>query len=132
MTELTQGTLRELVDYDPQTGTFTWRWRERHWFTSDRIWHSWNAKHAGKPAFTTIASDGYVAGRLLGRTYHVHRLAWFHVHGTWPAIDIDHRNRVRSDNRLDNLRLATRSQNKANAGVQRAGLKGVVTATLCC
>lgn len=56
-----------------------------------------------------------------------HRVAWAIVHGQWPATDIDHINGDRADNRLANLRPATRSQNCANSNAARgvSGLRGV-------
>ena len=57
-----------------------------------------------------------------------HRLAWLYVHGEWPAEEIDHLNRVRSDNRISNLRLATQAENKQNTSLRRdstSGHKGV-------
>ena len=128
MTELTQDIVRELLDYDPATGAFTWRWRERRWFKTggaktDGAWKAWNATHAGKPAFTALSSLGYRQGQICGRHCKAHRVAWLHVHGALPA-ELDHRNGVRTDNRIANLRPATRSLNHANIAVQRAGLKG--------
>jgi hypothetical protein len=50
------------------------------------------------------------------------------VHGEWPKIDVDHINCIKDDNRISNLRLATRHQNLANTRVRKTnklGLKGV-------
>lgn len=58
----------------------------------------------------------------------MHRLAWFYVHGRWPTADIDHINGNRDDNRLCNLREATRQQNIQNSkrrSDNRSGIKGV-------
>lgn len=58
-----------------------------------------------------------------------HRLAWVHVHGSWPAGDIDHINGDKLDNRIANLRDVTRSVNKENMrsarGDNKVGLLGV-------
>jgi hypothetical protein len=54
-------------------------------------------------------------------------LAWAIAYGTWPQ-QIDHQDRIRNNNRLDNLRLATASQNSLNRGVRKnntSGFKGV-------
>ncbi len=51
-------------------------------------------------------------------------MIWFLVHGVWPTCDIDHINGNRSDNRLHNLRLATRSQNNHNRHAPRAAIHG--------
>ncbi len=56
--------------------------------------------------YRTLTIDGY--------RYLVHRLAWLYVYGRWPAHDIDHINGVRGDNRISNLREATRTQNLQN------------------
>ncbi len=53
------------------------------------------------------------------QTIRAHRLVWMWVHGEWPNGEIDHVNGNRDDNRIDNLRLATVSQNRINKGMQR-------------
>jgi hypothetical protein len=54
-----------------------------------------------------------------------HRLAWFYVHGVWPAEDLAHINRVRSDNRIANLREVSRSENCQNQPIRRTNKSGV-------
>lgn len=68
---------------------------------------------AGKVA-GTIHPEGYV---IIGYDYvyvKAHRLAWFYVHGEWPKDEIDHINGIRNDNRIENLRQSTKSQNMQN------------------
>jgi hypothetical protein len=113
---LTAEKLRELLDYDPATGEF--RWRERVGF---------GARFTGKVAGTR-SKRGYFHIWHAGRQYLAHRLAWLHVHGVWPEGDLDHRDMDKSNNRIENLRPATRSQNSANRGAPKhnsSGLKNV-------
>jgi len=110
-----QKALKEILLYDPTTGTFTWICS-----LSNRapIWSV-----AG-----SLRKDGRVQIRILGRIYFAHRLAWLWMTGDWPRSLIDHRNLDPSDNRWSNLREATNSQNMANAGVYKNNalkLKGV-------
>lgn len=102
---LTADEVRELLDYDPETGVLTWRYRP------DGV-RGWNTKYADKPAGTP--NDGYVNINMRGKIYRAHRLAWLHYYGTWPECEIDHRNGVRSDNWIANLRDATRGINCQN------------------
>lgn len=93
--------LRELLDYDPSTGFFT-----------RRVKTSIGNKAGDRAG--TINKAGYVQIRVDGRLHYAHRLSWLHVHGEWPAADIDHLSGVRSDNRLENLRAADRQINNQN------------------
>ena len=91
--------------YDAATGTF-----------------SRGGRTIGKPA-----KNGYVYIRFDGHSRLAHRVAWFLSHGRWPTADLDHINGDRSDNRLCNLREATRSQNLANRKpCNKTGFKGVL------
>lgn len=117
---LTAEEVRSLLDYDPVTGEFTWKWR------NDYL-PQWNARYAGRRA-GSLTRDGYCSIRLGGHHHKAHRLAWLHFYGELPSAQIDHINGERSDNRIANLRLATQIQNSANAGIRRAnksGFKGV-------
>ena len=58
--------------------------------------------------------NGYLLLRLSRRSYYIHRLVWLWFHGEFPTGQIDHINRDRLDNRIENLRDATASQNRAN------------------
>jgi hypothetical protein len=99
--DLTAQRLRELLDYDPESGRFVWRvYRGR----------------TAKPG--TVAGnhhpEGYKIIMICGHSYGAHRLAWLHAHGVMPSGQIDHINGVRNDNRLSNLRDVTRAVNKQN------------------
>ena len=98
-------------------GVVTWRSRPRDHFTCDRTHSMWNTRYANRPA-GRIDKFGYVLIHLtLGVssvTLKAHRVAWALVTGEWPKSEIDHINGVRSDNRIENLRLATRTQNCQN------------------
>lgn len=95
---VTHERLKELLHYDPETGVFRRLVRR---FGA----HEFPDTHDGR---------GYLQFCVDGRLYLAHRLAWLYVHGHWPPTEIDHKNRIRDDNRLANLRLATRSQNNWN------------------
>jgi len=108
-------TLRELLDYDPATGTLTWRYRDASWFVNAWTHASWNSRFAGKPALAYRDAHGYPVGIILGKTYKAHRVAWAHYYGAWPKADLDHINHDRADNRIANLREATGADNSRNA-----------------
>lgn len=112
--------LREVLDYDSETGVFTWKYR-----AEARV--QWNACWVGKKA-GCIGSRGYVNIYIDNKQYKAHRLVWLYVYGCWPEEEIDHKNLCRSDNRLDNLRLATRIQNCGNQTSyknNKSGVKGI-------
>lgn len=120
--DLSRSQLRALLHYEPATGALRWRKRPE----TDHFVVGWNKKFAGKIAGTP--SGGYVNLTLRGGVWLAHRLIWFYMTGEWPSRDIDHKNRVRSDNRWKNLRLATASQNIHNAPARsnsKSGVKGV-------
>lgn len=98
---LTQNKVKELFDYDPDTGRLTWRV------------DCGKNKMAGKIAGCQDR-HGYLKIGIDGEQYRTHRLVWLYVYGSWPIRDIDHVNGVRHDNRISNLREATRSQNGQN------------------
>lgn len=126
--------LRDLVHYEPDTGALIWKPRGATQFsgsgrqTAEHNCAIWNGKYAGTPAFNHVRSNGYLGGKLRGRNYKAHRFAWAVFFGEWPTHDIDHINRDRADNRLVNLRAATRSENLRNTGLghrNRSGVTGV-------
>lgn len=124
---ITPEVLRELLEYNPETGKLYWRVRDRKWFKSDRSCSSFNARDAGKEAMTASKERGHKQGIVLGKQLLAHRVAWAIYYGEWPKKDVDHKNCVPYDNRILNLREATDSQNASNKHLYRnntSGLKG--------
>lgn len=111
---LTHARLLDLLAYSAATGEFCWR-----------------INHGGRLAGSqagTLRPDGYRAIRIFGQTFLAHRLAWFFVHGQWPGDQLDHRNRQRGDNRIENLRDATatlNSENRSRRSDNQSGYAGV-------
>lgn len=99
---LTQEELKRQLSYDPGTGRFTWMIRKQKVAIGSQ---------AGK-----TRPNGYREIRINLISYFEHRLAWLYMTGEWPAADIDHINRNPSDNRIENLREASRSENLRNVG----------------
>jgi len=122
-TELTAERLRELLHYDPATGIFTRR----------VVVSASKALKPGDVAGGLDKSTGYWRVSVDNRRYWAHRLAWFYVHGVWPADCLDHINQTPLDNRLCNLREATKAENCQNISrprsINKAGLLGVSLVT---
>lgn len=112
-----------LVEYCPETGVFTWKPRAREDCPSFCAWRSWNAKHAGKPAFTMRNAQGYLVGRIMGHRLKAHTVAWLIVTGKNPPL-LDHIDGDRSNNRFANLREATRAENSRNAFMRKDNTSG--------
>lgn len=101
MPKLTLERAREIFDYDPLTGVLRWRVSVGHRckLGSSAGWDQGN---------------GYLQTCVAGERLYVHRLAWFLVTGSWPEKEIDHINGIRLDNRIANLRAASRTLNAQN------------------
>lgn len=61
-------------------------------------------------------SSGYREVKYFGRKYVAHHLAWYKVYGYWPTFIVDHINRDRGDNRIENLRESNAQLNQRNKG----------------
>lgn len=96
-----QDYLQHLLHYDPLTGEWTW------------VNPISRTQRPGDRAGTT-RPDGRRQISVDGDTYLASRLAWFYMTGEWPKNEIDHRNRIKGDDRWENLRDATHSENQFN------------------
>lgn len=109
--------IMEWFHYSPTTGDFTWM-KEPAIMPRDKGHIAGTSRTTGY-VYININGYGIVAA---------HRLAWVYVHGEIPAgMEVDHIDGNPANNAIDNLRLATSSQQKMNRGVQsnnRSGLKG--------
>lgn len=118
---LTAERLRELLDYDRETGVFRWRVKRKG--------------TAGVGAIAGCAEghqhpSGFMYWKIHidYRYYKRCRLAWLFVHGEWPTGEIDHRDGNESNDAIGNLRDSTRLQNSQNTRLRKhnqSGLKGV-------
>lgn len=118
--------LRLLLTYDQHSGVLTWKRRARELFKTDGSHKGWNTAHAGK---STGGPDprGYLRVSIGGYPYLAHHLAWAIAYGEWPGV-IDHINRNRADNRIENLRKCSHSENQHNrvqCRTNKSGYKGV-------
>lgn len=112
MSGLTQERLRALLNYDPETGLFTYKVTR-------------GPMKAGTTAGTKEPMWGHIRIIIARKHYFAHRLAWLWMTGEWPAAQIDHANLVSDDNRWTNLRAATGTQNRANTRTHKNNLVGV-------
>lgn len=99
--KLTAERLRELLDYDPETGLFKWKTSEA------------GHRNSKRPVGSTD-TKGRRQIRIDGKSYFLHRLAFLWMTGEWPEDQVDHINRDFTDNRWANLRNATNSMNAVN------------------
>ena len=116
MARLTAERLRELLNYCPETGVFTWRIKP--------------CSRISVGAVAGSASHGYLEISIESERFLAHRLAWLYTHGVWPAFQIDHLNGQRSDNRIANLRdveprINCQNQRKAKGDNKLSGRLGV-------
>jgi len=113
---LTETRLKELLNYDPDTGIFV------------RIKTVGPTAREGQISGYLHNASGYYISCLDYVDYKHHRLAWLYVTGKWPNGCLDHINGDRKDNRFLNLREATKAQNSYNSGTPKtntSGYKGV-------
>lgn len=115
MSKVTHERLTELLEYNPDTGEFRWKPMLR--------------KNKNKEGVAgTKNSRGYLQITIDYKIYLAHRLAWFYVHKRWPSR-IDHRDEVKTNNRIKNLREASGTENNGNSTAtagNKTGYRGVV------
>lgn len=107
--------VKEMFTYDAELGVLIWK------------------KSTGGPIKAgmkagTLHPKGYTTILLDGKRYLTHRLVWFYVYSEFPNVHIDHINKIKADNRIENLRLATKPENGKNVRIRKdnsTGFKGV-------
>lgn len=105
---ITATRLRELLNYNPETGEFT------------RRVSTTNSVRVGDIA-GSVHHTGYLRIRVDGHQYLAHRLAWLYTHGEWPKNEIDHIDGNKTNNRIANIRDVTPSVNQQNQRKARSG-----------
>jgi hypothetical protein len=119
-TPLTAEYVKSILNYNPKTGRFVWKYRED-------VPKEWNTNFAGEIAGSFDRNNYLIIG-INGSLYKAHRLAWLIVTGKWPQFEIDHEDGDVFNNRFSNLREASRQENGCNLKTpsnNTSGVKGV-------
>ena len=115
--DINQEELKQTLKYFPKTGN--WKWKKTL---------SNNAKK-GKYAGCLDKTTGYILIGFNGKLYLSHRLAWLYMEGYFPENDVDHRNRIKNDNRWCNLRHVSRTCNMRNCNLRKTNKSNVIGVT---
>ena len=110
--DLIQKRLKELLDYNSETGIFTWK-----------VNHGIKIK-AGSTA-GTCSPNCHITIGIDNKLYFAHRLAFLYMEGYFPENMVDHINRVKDDNRWENLRHASKQCNARNCAIRNTNKSGV-------
>lgn len=126
-TQLSAEEVRAVLIYQPDKGCLIWKPRPIDLFNDDlRAQKSWNSRFGGQQAFRATNNHGYKVGTIFGKIYTAHRVAWCIENGEWPALQIDHINGDKADNRLLNLREVSNSENHKNQKAPATNTSGTV------
>ena len=98
---ITQTRLKELLNYDPISGIFTWK-------------TSRGGRKPGSIAGTKCIHKGYITIQIDGTLYRAHRLAFLYMIGRLPEDQVDHIDRCKDNNAWSNLRECTQAENQLN------------------
>jgi len=109
---LTQDYLKNILDYNPETGDFTWLITPGKRIKAGCI--------AG-----SVNGLGYLIIKINNKNYKAHRLAMLYMTGKWPKDQADHINHIKNDNRIVNLREATDEENSKNAPKRKDNTSGI-------
>jgi hypothetical protein len=112
MIQLTAQELRERLQYDPNTGRWTWLKSPRS---------GWVGRPAG-----SLDAKGYWCIKIDGKSYKSSRLAHLYMTGEWPEEEMDHIDGKSWNDCWTNLRPATRYENNANRQMRVDNSSGVV------
>lgn len=121
---ITQAFVRDVLDYDPETGMFRWKERAPNEHYCEHSCIALNARDAGK-VVGTAGPQNYLQVQILGRKYMLHRLAHLWMLGEWPDGEVDHIDGDPANNAWSNLRVVTRAQNRRNAARRSDNASGV-------
>jgi len=94
-------------------------------YTGDFFWLKNNKNHIGQGTKAgNLSKRGYIVIRVLGKLHRAHRLAWLYVHKSLPNGEIDHKNHIKNDNRISNLRVVDRVGQNRNATIRKDNVSG--------
>lgn len=111
--------LKSVLDYDEETGDFTWKPRIESDFSTKYQFVSWSNRFAGKKAGTIVTKKrkSYLKINLGCKNYYAHRISYTILNDCWPENEIDHINGNSLDNSKTNLRQVTRKENCRNVSL---------------
>lgn len=130
---ITQKILKELINYNPLTGIFTWKCRARKWFNDDRSFNTWNTKYSNTVAGYIKESNSnkkYYSIGVFNKIYRSHKLAFLYMDGLIPK-EIDHKDHDGLNNKWINLRSVTHKENCKNFKLSERSKTGITGVSFC-
>ena len=128
--------LREIIAYDPFSGLLTWKPRPRSMFhceetSRNRVSNAWNKKYAGQTILSATDDGRRIVHINIGGRQRTQaaRVAWALHYGDWPVGCVDHIDGDCTNDRIDNLRAATTSENNRNQRISGRNTSGKVGVT---
>jgi len=101
----------EMFDYDPDSGVFIYKKSDKRKKEGDVV--------------GSLNGKGYLIVQINNKMYALHRLAFLYMEGEFPEHEVDHINRIKTDNRWENLRAVTHQENQRNLSIASNNTSGV-------